>query len=313
MLPSFLNTFPCALISEQVTLPYSDATVGSNVLQALDNITSLHFTLKSSNCGPEFVKILTYLKEKGSVLNEISIRDEENLNMDFTIPAIPCRRVILETKCFTSLFNCAYHPYGSLQSLHISSIYRSFTGSNLWFDSEISKAIEHNCQSLLELQMCAVKVAKNSALLLQETFQKCHALVTLSIANVNDGTLASVGLHELFCSMQGLVSLECLHVSSRFISVFGEDLCALHNLLYQGVPKLKECHLSFEWLVIYFKLLTDPKFEPIQELLAVLLSGKEPSPDHHAVTFIWENNQMVHTWLANLCCGVNFKLMSSCN
>ena len=78
MLPSFLNTFPCALISGQVALPYSDATVGSNVLQALDNMTSLHFTLKFSNCGPEFVKILTYLKEKGSVLNEISIGDEEN-------------------------------------------------------------------------------------------------------------------------------------------------------------------------------------------------------------------------------------------
>lgn len=161
-------------------------------MQALDNMTSLHFTLKSSSCGAEFVKILMYLKDKGSVLNEISIIDEEKLNMDFAIPAIPCRRIILWTRRFTSLdlFNCAYHPYGSLQSLHISS--RSYAGSNLCFDSEISKAIEHNCESLLELQMSGVNIAKNSALLLQETFQKCRALVILVIANyANNGTSAS--------------------------------------------------------------------------------------------------------------------------
>ena len=123
--------------------------------------------------------------------------------------------------------------------------------------------------------------------------------------------LQPLRLREIFCSMQGLVSLEHLYVSSRYGTVFGEDLCALRNLPYQGLPKLKECHLAYEWLGIYFKLLEDPKFEPIQELLAVLLSGKQPSPDHQTVTFKWKNNQTVQAWLASLCCNVNFKLTSS--
>ena len=109
--------------------------------------------------------------------------------------------------------------------------------------------------------------------------------------------------------MQGLGSLECLSVSDS-INVFGEDLYALHNLLYQGLPNLKECCLTFQQLIIYFTLLKDAKFESIQELLGVLLSGKQPSPDLdcHTIAFKWRNNQTVHTWLDSLCCNVNFKL-----
>ena len=73
--------------------------------------------------------------------------------------------------------------------------------------------------------------------------------------------------------MQGLGSLELLSVSDS-INVFGEDLYALHNLLYQGLPNLKECCLTFQQLIIYFTLLKDAKFESIQELLGILLSGR---------------------------------------
>ena len=62
LLSSFCKTTPCAMISEFISLPYHDASVGMNVLQALQNMTSLHFIL---NCG---AKILTILKEKGSIL-----------------------------------------------------------------------------------------------------------------------------------------------------------------------------------------------------------------------------------------------------
>ena len=116
-----------------------------------------------------------------------------------------------------------------------------------------------------------------------------------------------MSLCEIFCSMQGLVSLECLSVCDQ-VDVFGEDLCALHNLLHQGLPKLKKCQLSFQQLVVSFTLLKDPKFEPIQELLADLLSGKEPSPGCHTVAFKWECNQTVHDWLSSLCYSVDFCL-----
>ena len=301
LLSSFCNTTPCALISEFIWLPYHDASVGMNVLQALDNMTSLHFIL---NCGAELSKTLTILKEKGSILNEITIMDCRNLNLDFNITAIPCHRIAIETGHFTSFFNCAYNPYGKLQSLHVSA---KLNDSNLRFDSKISKVIEHNCESLLDLRLSGIKVANNRALLLQETFQKCHALVILNIHNSNDGTLASARLHDIFFSMQSLVSLECLNVSDP-TNVFGKDLYALRNLLYQGLPNLKECCLTFHQLIMYFTLLEYPKYEPIQELLAALLSGKQPSPDCHTVAFKWRNNQTVHAWLTSLCCNVNFNL-----
>ena len=70
--------------------------------------------------------------------------------MDFIIPAVSCRRIVFENGYFTSLFNCAYHPYyGKLQSLHMSA---KLTDSSLMFDSKIiSKVTEHNCVSLLDL------------------------------------------------------------------------------------------------------------------------------------------------------------------
>ena len=301
-LSSLLNTSPCALTSEYIRLPIEDATVEINVLQALENMTSLCLNLDhTEDCGASLAKTLMCLKEKGSDLDRIAIYDCKSckdLNMDINIPAVACRRMVLVTKRF-GLLNCAYHPCRDLQSLRIRS--------DLKFDSEISKAIEHNCKSLLELKMSGVKVAKNSALLLQETIQKCHALVTLNIAYVNDGTSASMSLREIFCSMQGLVSLESLKVCDR-VDVFEEDLCALHNLLHQGLPKLKKCQLSFQQLVISFMLLKDPKFESIQELLTDLLSGKEPSLDRDTVTFKWECNQTVHEWLSSLCYSVDFCL-----
>ena len=206
LLSSYLNTSPCALTSECIRVPI-DAREEINVLQALENMTSLCLNLVTKYYKASLAKTLTCLKEKGSALDRIVINDYrsccEDLDMDINIPAVACRKLVLVIEHF-SLLNCAYHPYRDLQSLHIES--------SLTFDSKISKAIEHNCKSWLELQMSGVKVAKNSALLLQETIQKCRALVTLNIAYVNDGTSASVSLCEIFCSMQGLVSLECLSV-----------------------------------------------------------------------------------------------------
>ena len=138
LLSSFCNTTPCALISEFIWLPYHDASVGMSVLQALQNMTSLHFILTSSNCGAELAKILTNLNKKCSILDEITIMDCRNLNLDFVIPAVPCCRIAIETGHFTSLFNCAYHPYGELQSLHISA---KLNDSNVKFDSKIFKVI----------------------------------------------------------------------------------------------------------------------------------------------------------------------------
>ena len=155
--------------------------------------------------------------------------------------------------------------------------------------------------------MLGVTVTKSNTLL-QETFQRCRALVILTISNATDGSLNSVRLHEIFCSMKSLLSLECLHISDT-INVFGEDLCALHDLLCQNLPKLKDFCLSFHVLIVYFMLLGDIKYEPIQELLCTLLSGKQPTLDCHTVAFRWRNNRMIHTWLVSLRSGVNFQLL----
>ena len=80
--------------------------------------------------------------------------DCRNLNMDFIIPAVSYRRIAIENGYFTSLFNCAYHPYGKLQSLHMSA---KLTDSSLMFDSKISKVTEHNCVSLLDLRLSGGK------------------------------------------------------------------------------------------------------------------------------------------------------------
>ena len=81
--------------------------------------------------------------------------DCRNLNMDFIIPAVSCHRIVIENGHFTSLFNCAYHPYyGKLQSLYMSA---KLTDSSLMFDSKISKVTEHNCVLLLDLRLSGGK------------------------------------------------------------------------------------------------------------------------------------------------------------
>lgn len=278
-----------------------------NSPQTFENVTSLHCVLLNAKCVVEFTKIVTILQEKFSVLNEIIIidliDDEHSGTEDCKIPVIACRRLKFVTEHFTNFFSCAYHPHRTLESLHISTA----TNSKLKFNSEISNTIQHNCVSLIDLNLSGVTVIKNDTLL-QETFQKCHALVVLNINNTNNGTLSSAKLHEIFCSMQGLVNLECLSISET-VNVFGEDLLALHNLLYRGLPKLKDFYLSFQRLVVYFTLLGDAKFKSIQELLCTLLSGKQPSPDCHTVAFRWRDNQTIQAWLTGLRCNVTFQLL----
>lgn len=304
----FINNSPCTLTSRHVhNIVFDDARPVINALHTLENVTSLNCFLQISNSVEEFAKIVTILKEKYSMLNEISVMDfiaHENPNMEFSIPAFMCRRIRLTASRFTSLFKCACHPSGNLQSLHIKGLGSS---NKLKFDSGISKIIEHNRESLLDLRMEDVLVAKNSTLL-QETLQKCHTLVVLSIGHANNGSLTSVRLHEIFCSIQGLLTLEYLHVYDE-VNVFGEDLCALHKALYHGLPKLKDCQLSFQRLVVYFTLLGNPNFEPIQELVGALLSGKKPSPHCHTVAFRWRSNPTIDAWLASLRCNVNFHLL----
>ena len=70
-------------------------------------------------------------------------------------------------------------------------------------------------------------------------------------------------------SIQSLLNLEYLDVTER-VSVFGEDLCALHDLLYKAVPKLKFCCLGFKRMVLHVTLWGDTKCESIQKLLGSL-------------------------------------------
>ena len=304
---SCFNTSPCALQSRLVGLINETKTVIPSLL-LFKNITSLHCTFDSSKFVADFAKILTVLQEKFSNLNEFIVTDlrsdEDHTNVDFDMPVATCRRMEFTTIYFTRLFNCAYHPLGKLQSLHIDA---HDMWSKLEFNSEISKIIIHNCNSLLDLRMSGVRVPRNNSLL-QETLQKCHALVVLSVRDANGGSLSCVRLHEIFYSIQGLLNLEYLDVSDS-VNVFGEDLHVLHNLLYRNLPKLKDCCLSFSKLVIYFTLLGDTKYKSIQELLGTLLSGKQPSPDCHTVAFGWNGNQIVLDWLASLCCNVTFQLL----
>ena len=304
---SCFNTSPCALQSTHVELR-NETKLVIPLLRAFDNITSLHCAFKSSKFVADFAEILKVLQKKFSNLNEFIVndfrKDDDHPNIDFSLPVVTCRRMHFVTHHFTGLFNCAYHPFGKLQSLHIDF---EDVWSKLEFSNEISKIIEHNCNSLLDLRMSRVTVLRNNTLL-QETFQKCHALVVLSIRDTNEGSLSSARLHEIFYSIQSLLNLEYLDVSNS-VNVFGEDLCALHNLLYRSLPKLKDCCLSFSKLVVYFTQLGDTKYESIQELLGILLSGKQPSPDCHTVAFGWKNNKVVHEWLAGLRYNVNFQLL----
>ena len=301
---SCFNTYPCAIQSSYVELINETKTV-IPLLQMFKKVTSLFCVFKSSKFIADFHEILTVLQQKFFYLNEFVVidytKDDDHSSVDFSMPVIACQRMHFTTYHFTKLFNCAYHPFGKLQSLHIDAQDR------LEFNSDISKIIVHNCNSLLDLRMSGVRVQRNNTLL-QETFQKCHALVILSIRDANKRSLSSAKLHEIFYSIQGLLNLEYLDVSDT-VNVYGEDLCALHDLLYKALPKLKDCCLSFERLVVYFTLLGDTKYEPIQELLDTLLSGKQPSPDCHTVAFGWKSNKIVHDWLAGLCCNVQFDLL----
>lgn len=298
---SCFNTSPCALQSRYVVFINEIETAIPSLL-LFKNITSLQC---SSKFVVNFAEVLKVLQKKFLNLNEFILTDDEkHSNVRFSVPAIACRRMDFTITRFTRLFNCAYHPLGKLQSLRINAHNQ---WSKLEFNSEIPKIIIHNCNSLLDLRMSGVMVLRDNSLL-QETLQKCHALVVLSIRDANNGSLSCARLHEIFYSIQGLLNLEYLDVSDG-VNVFGEDLRALHNLLYRSLPKLKDCCLSFSKLVIYFTLLGDTTYASIQELLGTLLSGKQPSPDCHTVAFGWNGNQIVLDWLAGLCCNVNFQLL----
>ena len=201
------------------------------------------------------------------------------------MPGVACQRLCITTDVFTRLFNCAYHPFGKLQSLHITCC--EHPTSKLEFNSEISKLILHNCDSLLDLQMSGVSVLTNISLL-QETFQKCHALVVLSIKDaINDG------LHEIFHSIQGLLNLKYFDVTSYVMR--GEDLFALHDLLYQGVPELRDCCLTFCQLDFTFRFPAKTEYKPIHKMLDDFLST--------------EKSKVVHDWLTGIRSNVNFQLL----
>ena len=201
------------------------------------------------------------------------------------MPGVACRRLHITTDVFTRLFNCAYHPFGKLQSLHITCY--DHPTSKLEFNSEISKLILHNCNSLLDLQMSDVSVLANISLL-QETLQRCHALVVLSIRDaINDG------LHEIFYSIQGLLNLKYFDVTSFVMR--GEDLFALHDLLYQGVPELRDCCLTFCQLDFTFRFPAKTEYKPIHKMLDDFLST--------------ENSKVVRDWLTGIRSNANFQLL----
>ena len=302
---SCFGTSPCALQSRNVCL-FND---NKALLQALEKFTSLTWQcISTSDSVAKFAELLTSLQEHFSVdLNEVFIYSSgsnDYPNMEVSMPVVACQRIIFSTNYFT---RCAYHPHRKLRSLHITA--PDVIQSKLEFNSDVSKIIIHNSNSLLDLQMSGVRVEKNNLLLLVETFQKCHTIVVLRIHDANKGSLSSARLYEIFCSLQTLHNLEYLDVSET-VNVFAEDLCTLHNLLFQGLPNLKDCCLSFCKLVVFFTLLGDTKFGTIQELLGTLLSGKQPSPHCHTVSFGWKSNKIMLEWLAGLRRNVNFQLLN---
>ena len=306
---SCFGTSPCALQSRNVYL-LNDNKAMMTLLQAFEKVTSLT-CISTSDSVAEFAKLLTPLQEKFLTdLNEVYVYSSGHYdcpNMELSMPIVACRRIFFYTNHFMRHFECAYHPHRKLQSLHITA--PDVIQSKLEFNNDVSKIIVHNCNSLLDLQMSGVRVARNDTLLLLETFQKCHALVVLRISKANKGSLSSARLHEIFCSIQALHNLEYLDVSET-VNVFAEDLCALHDLLFQGLPSLKDCCLSFSKLVVFFTSLGDMKYGTIQELLGTLLSGKQPSPHCHTVSFGWKSNKIIQEWLASLRCNVNFQLLN---
>ena len=201
------------------------------------------------------------------------------------MPGIACRRLCITTDVFTRLFSCAYHPFGKLQSLHIT--HSEHPQSTLEFNNEISKIIIHNCNSLLDLQMSGVPVLTNISLL-QETLQRCHVLVVLSIRDV-----ICKGLHEIFYSIHGLLNLKYLDVTSTFMR--GDDLCALHDLLYHAVPKLRDCCLTFCHLDYTFELPAKTEYKPICKMLDDFMSSQK--------------SKVMHDWLIGIRSNVNFQLL----
>ena len=72
----FINNSPCALTSRHVrNIVFDDARPVINALHTLENVTSLNCLLQSSKSVAEFTKIVTILKEKYSMLNEITVID----------------------------------------------------------------------------------------------------------------------------------------------------------------------------------------------------------------------------------------------
>ena len=290
---SYFNTSPCAIQSTHVKLCDYNKTV-INSLKAFENITSLWCDVTSSKSVVEFAEFVAAFQKRFTILDEVLLIDHDHSNVHTSIPPVACRRMRILTYNFTSLFNCAYQPFGKLQSLHINA--PNVSKSKLEFNNEISKIIVHNCNSLLELDMSGVRVARNNTLL-QETFQKCHALVILSI---RDGSKGSARLSDIFYSIQSLLNLKYLDVT-ELVDVYGEDLCALHDLLCKALPKLKYCQLSFRGLALYLTLLGDTKYESIQKLLRSLLPPS--SYDEHVIR---RGFKAVDDWLAGLRCDVKF-------
>ena len=282
---SYFNTSPCAIQSTHVKLCDYNKTV-INSLKAFENITSLLCILKSSKSVVEFAEFATALQKRFAILDEVILNDDSHSNIHTSIPPIACRRIHILTDNFTSLFNCAYQPFGKLQSLHIDA--QDVSRSKLEFNNEIYKIVVHNCNSLLELRMSGVGVARNNTLL-QETFQKCHALVMLSIRDMSKGSESSVRMHEIFYSIQSLPNLKCLDVTEN-VSMSGEDLCALHDLLYKALPKLEFCCLGFGDMYLHGK---DTKYESFQKLLGSFQGGRF---------------RTLCKWLTELRCDVEFDI-----
>jgi len=304
---SCLKTRPCAVMPKHVD-NMSDVSINTiNSLCGLGIVRSLQCIISDLKSELRCNELLTVLQKSSTSLDEVvivySAADELVPNK---IPVlVSCRRLKFIVSQFTSVFKWAYNPDKKLQSFHVKCV-ESSADHKLEFTQDISDIIIYNSNSLLDLCLSGVTVLKGDCLI-RETLAHCHSLVVLELSNTNNGSLRSAKAHELFSSLESLLKLEFLIVSDS-INVFGEDMYALYNLLVQYLPKLKHCHLSFHRFVVFFSLLEDKMYEPIQELLHTLLSNKEPTANCHTVAFRWRNNQNLQVWLCHLRYTVEFKL-----
>jgi len=313
---SCINTHPCAVMPRRVEYLSADSSIVINSLCALGNIRSLHCVIKDLKSVSEFDEMLTVLLEQHIVLDEIIIfhHTTDDLTYHGTLGA-QCRRLRFVVSHVTSLFSYAHHSSRKLQSLHIKSTKYGVYSHRVKVCKELSDIIKYNSESLVDLCLSEVTVLKNMSLLC-ETLQCCQQLVVLQLYITCDEDYRSLlcrenflshsGLYKLFASLESLLNIEFLKISSPYMHIYGEDMLALHNVLHRYLPQLRRCHLIFSLFVVHVSQLKESSYEPILDLMHILLPlEKRSSIASDTVAFKWS---ILQTWMSALRFGVDIIL-----